>query len=35
VTEPSSFENANKKWVPEIEKNVPSTPILIVGNKTD
>ena len=35
VVEPNSLENALKKWLPELQKENPEAPKLIVGNKTD
>ena len=28
---PSSFENVNTKWCPEVKHHCPDTPILLVG----
>jgi hypothetical protein len=33
VTSPSSFENVNEKWVPEIIHHCPKTPFLLVGTQ--
>lgn len=35
VASPTSFENAKKKWHPEITALCPETPFLLVGTKTD
>ena len=35
VIEPGSFENALKKWCPELEENARNVPKLFVGNKID
>ncbi|KAL4497938.1 hypothetical protein ABPG72_014795 [Tetrahymena utriculariae] len=35
VVEPASFENALKKWYPELEENVKNVPKIFVGNKID
>jgi len=35
VVSPTSFENAKKKWQPEITVLSPGTPFLFVGTKTD
>jgi Ras-related C3 botulinum toxin substrate 1 len=35
VTDQASFKNALNKWMPELEKLIPSAIKLIVGNKTD
>lgn len=35
VTSPSSFENVNEKWVPEIIHHCPKTPFLLVGTQID
>lgn len=32
---PSSLENVSAKWVPELQHYASSTPILLVGLKTD
>ena len=31
----ASFENVRAKWYPEISHHCPSTPIILVGTKTD
>lgn len=31
----ASFENVTEKWVPELSRFMPETPILLVGNKID
>lgn len=31
----SSYENVESKWVPELKKNCPGTPMLLVGTKSD
>lgn len=35
VVGPASFENVTTKWVPEVRHHCPTTPIIIVGTKTD
>lgn len=35
ISNPSSFQNVSTVWVPELKHYMPSTPILVVGNKTD
>ena len=32
---PKSFENIEKKWIPEIAKYCPNAPFVLVGTKTD
>ncbi|PRP82049.1 Rho GTPase-like protein [Planoprotostelium fungivorum] len=34
-TRRTSLENVTAKWIPEIRHHCPSTPILLVGNKSD
>ena len=31
----TSFENVKDKWVPELRKHAPTTPILLVGTQSD
>ncbi|KAE9547615.1 hypothetical protein FO519_009175 [Halicephalobus sp. NKZ332] len=35
VVSPVSFDNISTKWIPEIRKCCPDTPILLVGTKID
>jgi len=35
VISPASYENVRTKWFPEVSHHCPSTPILVVGTKTD
>ena len=35
IADPSSLENALKKWLPELNKENPQAPKLIIGNKID
>ena len=35
VISPTSLENVNKKWLPEIRHHCPNTPFLLVGTKSD
>jgi GTPase SAR1 family protein len=35
VISPASYENVRAKWYPEVSHHCPSTPILVVGTKTD
>ncbi|KAB5581602.1 hypothetical protein PHYPO_G00177680 [Pangasianodon hypophthalmus] len=35
VVTPSSFQNVREKWVPEIRRHCPRTPILLVGTQGD
>lgn len=35
ISNPSSFQNVSTVWVPELKHFMPTTPILVVGNKTD
>ncbi|TKR89475.1 hypothetical protein L596_013573 [Steinernema carpocapsae] len=35
VMVPQSLENVQKKWIPELRHHCPTTPIVIVGTKTD
>ncbi|KRX04868.1 P-loop containing nucleoside triphosphate hydrolase [Pseudocohnilembus persalinus] len=35
VVDPASFDNALKKWYPEIQENVPQAAKVFVGNKID
>ncbi|XP_030628900.1 ras homolog family member Ua [Chanos chanos] len=35
VVSPSSFQNVQEKWVPEIRRHCPGTPILLVGTQSD
>ncbi len=35
VISPSSFANVSNKWLPEIRRHAPHTPVLLVGLKTD
>ncbi len=31
----TSFENVTKKWIPEVRHHQPTTPIILLGTKTD
>jgi len=35
VVSPASFENVRGKWHPEVQHHCPSTPIILVGTKSD
>uniref|UniRef100_A0A8D0E986 Ras homolog family member U n=1 Tax=Salvator merianae TaxID=96440 RepID=A0A8D0E986_SALMN len=35
VVSPSSFQNVNEKWVPEIRRHCPKAPIILVGTQSD
>ncbi|CAD8077759.1 unnamed protein product [Paramecium sonneborni] len=35
VDEPSSFQNALKKWYPELQADQPNVPKIFIGNKID
>ena len=35
VASPESFSNAETKWIPEAEKQLPGKPVILVGTKTD
>lgn len=35
IISPSSFENVNSKWFPEIKHHAPDVPIILVGTKQD
>jgi len=35
VVSPASFENVRGKWFPEVKHHCPSTPVILVGTKTD
>nr|AAA57056.1 guanine nucleotide regulatory protein [Paramecium tetraurelia] len=35
VDEPSSFQNAIKKWYPELQADQPNAPKIFIGNKID
>jgi small GTP-binding protein len=35
IISPASFENVRSKWYPEIQHHCPSTPMLLVGTKSD
>jgi len=35
ISSPSSFQNVSTVWVPELKHYMPTTPVLVVGNKTD
>ena len=35
LDDPQSFENVEKFWVPEVEKNAPGIPYMLVGNRRD
>uniref|UniRef100_A0A0B6XYF3 Small monomeric GTPase n=1 Tax=Arion vulgaris TaxID=1028688 RepID=A0A0B6XYF3_9EUPU len=35
VISPSSLENVKQKWIPEVIRYCPTTPILLVGTQTD
>ena len=35
VVDPQSFENASKKWLPELKTNAQSVPTILVGTKLD
>ena len=35
VASPESFKNAETKWIPQAEKQLPGKPVILVGTKTD
>ncbi|BFZ23973.1 hypothetical protein BsWGS_27012 [Bradybaena similaris] len=35
VVSPSTLENVKQKWIPEVIRHCPTTPILLVGTQTD
>ena len=35
VVDLHSFESVQKQWIPEIKEHCPTTPVILVGNKTD
>ena len=35
VASPESFSNAETKWIPKAEKQLPGKPVILVGTKTD
>lgn len=35
VVNPASFQNVPEKWVPEIRKHAPLTPLILVGTQCD
>lgn len=35
VVSPASFQNVGEKWVPEIRRRCPLTPVLLVGTQCD
>jgi len=35
VVDPASFQNVRNKWYPEVSHFAPSTPIILVGTKSD
>ncbi|KAI4882424.1 hypothetical protein NFI96_021737 [Prochilodus magdalenae] len=35
VVSPASFQNVGEKWVPEIRRRCPMTPVLLVGTQCD
>mmetsp|Transcript_46079 Transcript_46079/g.116032 ORF Transcript_46079/g.116032 Transcript_46079/m.116032 type:complete len:238 (+) Transcript_46079:188-901(+) len=35
VVDPESFVSVEEKWVPEIKRNCPTTPFIVVGTKMD
>ena len=35
MVSPASFENVRGKWFPEVKHHCPSTPVILVGTKTD
>lgn len=35
VVSPASYENVRGKWFPEVKHHCPSTPVILVGTKTD
>ena len=35
IVSPTSYENANVKWYPEISHHCPKTPVILVGTKHD
>jgi len=35
VVTPTSFHNVSEKWVPEVRKHCPKTPIILVGTQSD
>jgi len=35
ISNPDSLENIEEKWAPEVQKFIPTTPIILVGTKSD
>lgn len=35
ISDPLSYENVTKKWLPEVKHNCPTAPLLLVGTKCD
>ena len=35
VGDPDSYENVREMWIPEVKRQMPNTPIVLVGNKID
>ena len=35
VASPESFRNAETKWIPQAEKQLPGKPVILAGTKTD
>jgi Ras-related C3 botulinum toxin substrate 1 len=35
VVSPTSFENVQAKWIPELRHHAPNAPVILVGTKTD
>ncbi|XP_048863656.1 ras homolog family member Ua [Brienomyrus brachyistius] len=35
VVNPASFQNVTEKWVPEVRRHCPRTPLLLVGTQAD
>lgn len=35
VVNPTSFENVQEKWIPELKRYCPGVPILLVGTQSD
>lgn len=35
VSQPDTMKNVKNKWIPELKKHCPKTPILLLGTKCD
>ncbi|CAI5780763.1 rho-related GTP-binding protein RhoU-like [Podarcis muralis] len=35
VVSPTSFQNISEKWLPELRRHCPATPVLLVGTQSD